>query len=61
LGRPSMVEVEGPPGALARLRRLNEMAARTEARLPGPAERWGMLRLLRVEAPELGVLAASAG
>ena len=51
LGRPSMVGAEGLPAAMRRLRRVNEVAARIEARLPGPPQRWGMLALLRVGVP----------
>jgi geranylgeranyl pyrophosphate synthase len=51
LGRPNLAAAEGVPAALKRFRRLQETGDRVEAALPGPPERWGMLRLLRVEAP----------
>lgn len=51
LGRPNLVAAEGLPAAMGRLSRLNEMADRVQAKLPGPAERWMMLGMLRVEAP----------
>lgn len=59
LGRPSMVEAEGPAAALGRLARLNRLAARVESRLPGPAGRWGMLALLRVDAPPARTVAVA--
>jgi geranylgeranyl diphosphate synthase, type II len=51
LGRPNLVAAEGLPAAMGRLLRLNEMADRVQAKLPGQAERWMMLEMLRVEAP----------
>jgi geranylgeranyl pyrophosphate synthase len=60
LGRPNIVEVEGPAAALRRLARINRLAARLEGRLPGPAGRWGVLALLRVEAPPVRSIAAAS-
>ncbi len=53
LGRPNLVAAEGLPAAVGRLLRLNEMAERVQAKLPGPAERWMMLDRLRVPVPAL--------
>lgn len=54
LGRPNLVAAEGFDAAFKRLTRLQETGDRVEAALPGPAERWGMLRLLRIESPAAG-------
>lgn len=54
LGRPNLVAAEGFDAAFKRFTRLQETGDRVEAALPGPAERWGMLRLLRVEPPSAG-------
>lgn len=51
LGRPNLVSAEGPVAALHRFHRLQETGDRVAAALPGPPERWGMLRLLRVDPP----------
>lgn len=51
LGRPNLVAAEGLPAVLKRFQRLNEMADRVEAALPGSPDRWGMLNLLKVPAP----------
>lgn len=54
LGRPNLVAAEGAAATLRRFTRLQEMADRVTAVLPGPPERWGMLALLKVEIPESG-------
>lgn len=54
LGRPNLVAAEGFDAAFKRFARLQETGDRVEGALPGPPERWGMLRLLRVEAPAAG-------
>lgn len=54
LGRPNMVAAEGVAAALARFNRLQQIGDRVEAALPGGPDRWGMLRLLRVAAPQAG-------
>jgi geranylgeranyl diphosphate synthase type II len=54
LGRPNMVIAEGFPAALRRFKRLQQIGDRVEAALPGGAARWGMLRMLRVDAPRAG-------
>lgn len=54
LGRPNLVTAEGLPAAMNRLRRLNEMADRVQAALPGPKDRWGMLDLMKVPVPSSG-------
>ena len=51
LGRPSVVAAEGVAGAIVRCQRLLLIGDRVAARLPGAAERWGMLRFLRVAPP----------
>jgi len=51
LGRPSVVAAEGVAGAMVRCQRLLLIGDRVAAQLPGAAERWGMLRLLRVTPP----------
>lgn len=53
MGRPNLVMAEGLPSAMRRLRRLNAMAERVEALLPGSPESWGMLALLKVPVPEI--------
>lgn len=53
LGRPNLVAAEGFAPAMARLRRLLEVGDRVQAKLPGPAERWGMLGALRVGMPSI--------
>jgi hypothetical protein len=45
------VAAEGAAAALRRFTRLQQTADRVATALPGPPERWGMLGLLRVEAP----------
>jgi geranylgeranyl diphosphate synthase type II len=54
LGRPNLVAAEGYNAAFHRFTRLQETGDRVEAALPGPPERWGMLRLMRVPAPSVG-------
>jgi geranylgeranyl diphosphate synthase type II len=54
LGRPNLVAAEGSDAAFKRFTRLQETGDRVEAALPGPMERWGMLRLLRVDPPATG-------
>jgi geranylgeranyl pyrophosphate synthase len=56
LGRPNLVAAEGFHGTLERFERLGRTGDRVQAALPGPAERWGMLDLLRVPGPELSKL-----
>jgi geranylgeranyl pyrophosphate synthase len=51
LGRPNMVAAEGLTATVARFQRLQEMGDRVTAALPGPSERWGMLRALKVPMP----------
>jgi geranylgeranyl diphosphate synthase, type II len=53
LGRPNLVAAEGLEAALQRFRRLNQMADRIQSSLPGSADRWGMLDLLKVPAPAM--------
>lgn len=60
LGRPNLVAAEGFDAAVKRFTRLQETGDRVEAALPVPAERWGMLRLLRVEPPAAASLASAA-
>ncbi|TAE78587.1 MAG: hypothetical protein EAZ65_04305 [Verrucomicrobia bacterium] len=55
LGRPNLVAAEGYAAALRRFERLQETGDRVEASLPGPPERWEMLRLMRVDAPTTGL------
>lgn len=52
MGRPNMVMAEGLGPAMARVSRLLTVGDRVEAALPGPAERWGMLKALRVSLPK---------
>ena len=54
VGRPNLVAAEGFDAAFKRFTRLQETGDRVEGALPGPAERWGMLRLLRVDPPAAG-------
>ncbi|MCW1923383.1 polyprenyl synthetase family protein [Luteolibacter arcticus] len=54
LGRPNLVAAEGSEAAFKRFTRLQETGDRVEAALPGPVERWGMLRPLRVAPPASG-------
>lgn len=54
LGRPNLVAAEGYDAAFRRFTRLQDTGDRVEAALPGPPERWGMLRLMRVPAPAAG-------
>lgn len=51
MGRPNLVAVEGFSEAVARLGRLLEVGDRVESKLPGGAQRWGMLAALRVGMP----------
>jgi geranylgeranyl diphosphate synthase type II len=51
LGRPNLVVAEGLSAALRRFRRLTDTADRVQATLPGAAERWRMLDMLRVPLP----------
>lgn len=53
LGRPNLVAAEGMAAALRRFSRLQQTGDRVASALPGPPERWGMLGLLRVDAPAL--------
>lgn len=66
LGRPNMVAAEGLPATISRFHRLQAMGDRVTAALPGPPERWGMLRALKVPVPAVpvsidGPMAANAG
>jgi geranylgeranyl diphosphate synthase type II len=51
LGRPNLVLAEGLPAAVRRFRRLSDMGDRVQAALPGSAERWMMLDMLKVPMP----------
>lgn len=51
LGRPNLVAAEGLPAAIQRFQRMNEMADRVQAQLVGNTDRWGMLDLMKVQAP----------
>jgi geranylgeranyl pyrophosphate synthase len=51
LGRPNLVVAEGLPAAVRRFRRLSDVGDRVQAALPGPAERWMMLAMLKVPMP----------
>lgn len=53
LGRPNLVIAKGVTAASARLARLVAMGDRVQSALPGPAGRWRMLDMIRVEAPVL--------
>lgn len=61
LGRPNLVAAEGLPAALDRFHRLRRTGDRVQAALPGPAERWRMLEILRVPVPgsELSVISSA--
>ena len=56
LGRPNLVAAEGFPRTLERFHRLRRTGDRVQAALPGPPERWGMLDLLRVPAPDAAMV-----
>lgn len=51
LGRPNLVIAEGLPAAVRRFRRLSDVGDRVQAALPGSAERWMMLEMLKVPMP----------
>jgi hypothetical protein len=51
MGRPNIVAAEGFQAALQRLRKMLRIGDAVQAALPGSAERWGMLSLLRVTLP----------
>lgn len=51
LGRPNMVAAKGLAATVARFHRLQATGDRVTAALPGPPERWGMLRALKVPIP----------
>ncbi len=51
LGRPNLVATEGTEGAIRRLLRLNAIADRLQASLPGPLCQWQILDMLRVPLP----------
>lgn len=51
LGRPNLVVAEGLPAAVRRFRRLSDVGDRVQAALPGSAERWMMLEMLKVPMP----------
>lgn len=51
LGRPNLVVAEGLPSAVRRFRRLSDVGDRVQAALPGSAERWMMLTMLKVPMP----------
>jgi geranylgeranyl diphosphate synthase type II len=59
LGRPNLVVAEGLPAAVRRFRRLSDVADRVQAALPGSAERWMMLEMLKVPMPEALKLSAA--
>ncbi len=59
LGRPNLVVAEGLPAAVRRFRRLSDVADRLQAALPGSAERWMMLEMLKVPMPEALTLSAA--
>jgi geranylgeranyl pyrophosphate synthase len=50
LGRPNLVAAEGFTAARARCLRLLEMGDRVQRMLPGRADRWDMLEMIRVPA-----------
>ncbi|MCX6865196.1 MAG: polyprenyl synthetase family protein [Verrucomicrobia bacterium] len=56
LGRPNLVAAEGLTAAMERFHRLRRTGDRVQAALPGPPERWGMLDLLRVPAPDAAMV-----
>jgi geranylgeranyl diphosphate synthase type II len=51
LGRPNLVVAEGLPAAVRRFRRLSDVGDRVQAALPGSAERWMMLEMMKVPMP----------
>jgi geranylgeranyl diphosphate synthase, type II len=51
LGRPNLVAAEGFSAAMFRFRRLSDTGDRVQAALPGSAERWMMLEMLKVPMP----------
>ncbi|MBN8458812.1 MAG: polyprenyl synthetase family protein [Verrucomicrobia bacterium] len=51
LGRPNMVAAEGLAATIGRFHRLQAMGDRVAAALPGTADRWGMLKALKVPVP----------
>lgn len=51
LGRPNLVATEGAEGAIRRLVRLNAIADRLQASLPGALCQWQILDMLRVPLP----------
>ena len=59
LGRPNLVVAEGLPAAVRRFRRLSDVGDRVQAALPGSAERWMMLEMLKVPMPEALTLSAA--
>ncbi len=59
LGRPNLVVAEGLPAAVRRFRRLSDVGDRVQAALPGSAERWMMLEMLKVPMPEAMRLSAA--
>jgi geranylgeranyl pyrophosphate synthase len=60
LGRPNLVVAEGLPAAVRRFRRLTDVGDRVQAALPGPAERWMMLAMLKVPMPVSSAQAESS-
>jgi geranylgeranyl pyrophosphate synthase len=60
LGRPNLVVAEGLPAAVRRFRRLTDVGDRVQAALPGPAERWMMLEMLKVPMPVSAAQAESS-
>jgi geranylgeranyl pyrophosphate synthase len=60
LGRPNLVVAEGLPAAVRRFRRLSDVGDRVQAALPGAAERWMMLEMLKVPMPVSSAEAESA-
>jgi len=55
LGRPNLVVAEGVGAAMERCGRLIAMGDRVQKSLPGSDRRWGMLGMLRVPIPVLGL------
>lgn len=51
LGRPNLVASEGVRGAVDRFERLNAIADRLQASLPGAYGQWDMLAMMRVSLP----------
>ncbi len=51
LGRPNLVATEGTEGAIRRFLRLNAIADRLQASLPGALGQWQTLNMLRVPLP----------